>query len=662
MTSNRKYRLITLGVALLSTAVSSAALTLGRAHGAVLLGQPLKLSVPIRAESQEDAASACFEADVFYGDVKQDPAQVTVSRDFSVTSQSGVVEVTARVRVDEPVVTVYLRAGCEHKTTRRYVLLADPVSEVAPAPQREPIRSVLQPAALPALTASAKSDVSRPEPTEKLVKPTRKLHVAPSTDRAENTPILPLPERKPTATRRPRLKLAPVDLSVEHDLALKISSAMVVAETEDLQKRAEATALWRALNASPQDILNADSRRQSMEADLKSLQLVTNKNRQALQELTTRLERAESERYLNPVVYGLFAFLLLTGAGVVYGWLRLRQSGQGAAPWWRNDGASGHAGWGEQFEAVSPGRPAEPRVTEPVQPASPTTAPLTEVDIDLHGDTRGAAGVGGTEAHASTVQSQAEPSHAVSRAAGHVDFAHSMTASLRALNTQEMLDVRQQAEFFMTLGQHEEAISVLKDSISASADSNPLIYLELLRVLHTLGRKAEYDHYRADFNSIFSAHIPPYADFGSVSEGLESYPAVCQHICATWPSEEAVDYIEHCLLRSPGDDPTTGFDLEAFRDLLMLHGIARRMAANSESRLQPFSAARSMSAPGNPSPSAYVETRALLPESQHSEAVESEAISGATVDLDLSEPPGNLIDFNADELGTFQSPAARKPE
>ena len=83
-----------------------------------------------------------------------------------------------------------------------------------------------------------------------------------------------------------------------------------------------------------------------------------------------------------------------------------------------------------------------------------------------------------------------------------------MNASLKALNTREMLDVRQQAEFFMTLGQHEDAIGMLKDSIDGSPDSNPLVYLDLLRLLHTLGRKTEFDQYRDDFNALFTVCRP----------------------------------------------------------------------------------------------------------------------------------------------------------
>lgn len=650
---------------MLCAAASSSALTLGRARGAVLLGQPLKLTVPIRAEPQDGPSALCFEADVFYGDAKQDAGRVTVGSEFSQISQSGNVFVSADVRVDEPVVTVYLRAGCEHKSTRRYVMLADLTTETAQPPKdaRELSRSATPVAVAAPLVTPV--PVAEPVTTDKPPKPAKKP-VSARSERAPTVATLPPPAAKSPTPRRAHLKLAPLDLTVERDPTLKLSDMMQVGEGEDLQKRAEAVALWRALNASPQDILNADSRRQAMEADLKGLQGVTAKNRETLQALTGRLERAQSERYSNPLVYGLLAVLLLCSAGVAYAWLRMRQAGQSAAPWWRDEGASAaKPERADEIHTVPPARTEDAWSTVPSDSsANVVAAPsLNEVDIDLHLDEPhppASEPVVPSRMRDAVSSVPSVSAVAAARASGHADFAHSMTASLRALNTQEMLDVRQQAEFFMTLGQHEDAIGTLKDSIERSADSNPLVYLDLLRVLHTLGRKTEYDQYRADFNALFSGRAPSYVEFHQAGEGLEAYADVCQKICALWPSQEAVDYMEACMVRTHGEDPAQGFELEAFRDLLMLHSIAQRMASDSDTGMQPFSAARGMGPEVKPrlemgnSTLRDDRTQPITPGMPASDAI--------SVDLDLSEPPpDNLIDFDAADLMPFKPPA-RKPE
>lgn len=211
----------------------------------------------------------------------------------------------------------------------------------------------------------------------------------------------------------------------------------------------------------------------------------------------------------------------------------------------------------------------------------------------------------------------------------------------------------------MTLGQHEEAVGLLKDSLDRSADSNPLVYLDLLKVLHTLGRKVEYDQYRAEFNALFTGYVPPYAEFNQAREGLESSPDVCQAICARWPSQEVVDYIEASMVRAPGQEPVRGFELEAFRDLLLLHSIAQRMASDVDTGLQPFSAVRAMANETRSDPemgSSDWQGSRTQPNVPSAQSVEP-----ASVDLDLSEPPaGNLIDFDAADLALLK-PTVHKP-
>ncbi len=669
-----------LGVALWCTALSSSALTLGRAKGAVLVGQSLKLAVPIRLEAGEGALPLCFDADVFYGDSRQDADRVTVTHDVSPQSVTANLYVSAQASVDEPVVTVYLRTGCENKTTRRYVLLAEPANDVvaqakpatalvtpalaqpATAPQLPKLPSVATAQLTPATTAidqSANKAGERPKPPKAVpVAPIASPTVLPKTPPAALKPI----------AQRARLKLEPLDLTEVRDPMLKLSAELPLPPVEDLGKREQASALWRSLNATPQDVLGADKRRQALEADLKSLHDVTTKNQQLLQDLSGRLEHAESQRYANPLVYGLLVFLLLCGLGLVYIWRSLSRRGLARAPWWRGD--DGHqqrtqfpGGADDEVDdhdapansvtrrQVAPRATVEPKAPPPQPMAPRATTPVQDVDIDLFlDDVPAGPPSGGGRNPALPVQAAAPHNE---RAAGHQDFANSMTASFRSVNTQEMLDVRQQAEFFMTLGQHDEAVNMLKESIDASAASNPMVYLDLLKVLHTLGRKSEYDDYRNGFNAIFSGHVPLYTEFNQGGSGLEAYPDVCSRIIALWPTEEAVTLIENCLVRDDSDKGVRGFDLEAFRDLLLLHSIARRIAASLDSGFQPFSAVKSGSAETGASFMPNADGDRTQPVSVPANSAGSNAL-----DFDLSDaPPGNLIDFDTADF----VPSLRRP-
>src|SRR5690606_8412926 len=64
---------------LLSTAMGSSAVTLGRHGGAALIGQPLDLQIPVMLSPGEDIATQCLQAEVLYGDVPVGPNFISVT-------------------------------------------------------------------------------------------------------------------------------------------------------------------------------------------------------------------------------------------------------------------------------------------------------------------------------------------------------------------------------------------------------------------------------------------------------------------------------------------------------------------------------------------------------------------------------------------------------
>lgn len=657
------------------------ALTLGRIRGAALVGQPLQLSVQVQADGEDELNAACFAADVFYGDVRIESGRVTVTTQANAAMKSAVVRIAAAARVDEPVVTVYLKSVCEQKTSRRYVLLSDLVSETAPAAAQEvPLLVQPAPAVVRAESVSAvgtenvatgrregKASAKRAAAAKTAIKAESAKSRVPNASAA--------PKIQAAAPRRSHLKLAPLDMSVERDLILKSSGELLSSPVEDLQKRVEALAMWRALNASAQDVLRDEARLQSLEADLKRLGEVTAKNKLTLQDVTSRLEQSDAQRFANPLIYGLLVALLACLAGLGVLWQKLRKSGQGDMPWWGGTdsevGAAHQSRFHEELADVHGGpisvsqkigsvvaedsiaAPMATALTAELAPVAAKSLATGFVDIDLEmGES--------VFAPVSKLQSAVAPApitkaHQPATANHeHADFQPSISGVWRAVNTREMLDVRQQAEFFMTLGQHSEAIRLLQSSIEGSDESNPLLYLDLLKILHTLSRKAEFDRYRVDFNHMFSGIVPEYAVFNVAGAGLDAYPGVCRQIEALWPTDEAVTFIEHSLVRTSSEPLDTGFTLEAFRDLLMLHAVARRMDAWADSGLAPFSASvRSTPTAGSTDPFPVIPPTMSV-----------------GVDLDLSTGGGNLIDFDisdyaadaADSTGAVSDPDTLPPK
>lgn len=486
----------------------------------------------------------------FYGDVRQNAGRVSVTSTVQTQTQtqSASVTVSSQSPVDEPVATVYVRAGCENKATRRYVVLAELAAAVVPG------LPVAAPVAIQALRAD-KAKVAAPRTTKPVAATsTSAVDAAPAPGSAPAARPATNPPR--AEGRRAHLKLAPLDLWVEErDPTLKLSHELLVVDGEDPQERTRAAALWRSLNATPQDVLGAESRRQTLESDLKGLHAITVKNRQLLDDMTLRLGKAEAGRYSNPLVYALLAGLMVCGLAIVFLGKRAIRGALYGAPWWTGESVANRSEsveFGDSLvpKAGSTSRGTAGKADPPLRAPGPSTQQAVDIDLAA-GDDQPASYSVPAAAKPTRDTARATPNQPVSRASGHMDFGHSMSASLlRSVNTKEMLDVRQQAEFFMTLGQHDEAVDLLRDSVDTSVDVNPLVSLELLQVLHTLGRKAEFDQYRIGFNAVFNGHVPVYAEFSQPGSGLEAYPVVCRRIVALWPSEEAVAFIESCLVRT----------------------------------------------------------------------------------------------------------------
>lgn len=624
-----------LGGVLLLAAVSSNALTLGRARGAALLGQPFQIVVPVQLAADEDGSGLCFEADVFYGDLRQEATRVSVTPDLNASGQPTSLRIQSRMPVDEPVVSVYVRSGCGVATARRYVLLADLVSE--PGPPLNPVAPLLPNARTPASVASlveatSSSTKATVEATTSraAVTPAGAVSAGPSKKRMP-VAAAPAPLQSPTRPRS-KLKLVPLDISQEWAPTLQSTSELSALPGDDGAKRLAAAALWKTLNLTPEEVMRDAARLQSLDQSLGKLSEQTAQTQHQLQVLVGRLEKSESEKYANSLVYALVVAFLAMAGGMFWLWRKLVRVGE--APWWGGH-ANSRDSTAQDAPSEQPSIPTSPLPVANLEVTSPNvqyrSPPALDVDIELHVE---------------AVPPQPKPlpvpqvatARSPSRMKGGRDFQNSMASTLRSINTQDMFDVRQQAEFFMTLGRYDEAISLLEQNIAEHSEPNPLVYLDLLKALHALSRKEAFDQYRDAFNGVFTGQVPPYALFNQAGRGLESYPDLCAHIASLWPSRAALGFIEKSLVRSPDAPAEVGYELEAFRELVLLHGLVTSLSGDATSAAMPLGR--------------------VNPEPLEMGAHES-ASSLLAVDLDLSEAvstTGNLIEFDASGLSSLTPP------
>ena len=146
----------------------------------------------------------------------------------------------------------------------------------------------------------------------------------------------------------------------------------------------------------------------------------------------------------------------------------------------------------------------------------------------------------------------------------------------RAVSVEEMLDLEQQADFFIVLGQDEAAIDLLVGHLRATGGASPLPYLKLLELYRQRGDTENHERIRQRFNQRFSAKAPAIDEEMYTGRSLEGYPEVLAKIEQLWTRPRAaMTELAALQTRQPG---SMLFDLPAFRDLLLLGAMSRELA------------------------------------------------------------------------------------
>jgi hypothetical protein len=148
---------------------------------------------------------------------------------------------------------------------------------------------------------------------------------------------------------------------------------------------------------------------------------------------------------------------------------------------------------------------------------------------------------------------------------------------LREVSVEELIDLEQQAEFFVVLGQDDAAISLLESHVANTTGASPLPYLKLLEIYRRLGRKDDYERVQGQFNQRFNAHAPSWDADPQQGHALEEYPGVVERLQSLWSAPaKAMEVLEKSLTRPDASADT--FELPAYRELLFLYAVARDLS------------------------------------------------------------------------------------
>ncbi|HEY9066936.1 MAG TPA: hypothetical protein VIO33_18275 [Burkholderiaceae bacterium] len=594
---------IATGLVLWLTAPAAHALGFGRVVNATQLGQPLNFAATLRLEGDEALARECVTADVLVGENRLQPNQLRVTLEPGAEPGERNVRITSSTLVDEPVVTVNVSIGCGSHITRKFVAFVDPPlinlaqgggaaaepapnltaqrvdSQVAPLTDIVPgnssgstavppesrggMRVPPRPSRSRALAAAAPGGSGRAGVAASSVAP---KPAAERLARANRMAAAPRP-----ATRGPRLQLEAAPSVAERVAAAASDSAMgsvasssIVDAAVKAAFAAAAASAASAADAAGQQLAKERARLQALEDGITQLRSESQASQKALAALQVRLNQAESERYANPLVYALAWLSALLAVAV-------------AALWWRQSRQQGNAQW---WSAPAPnaGKPERPaRAGEGIlrEPISAPQVFATGPDV------------AGASYEASPVFDPPRPAPA---AAAPV-VAPVMAAvpspvpdrEARELSVEELIDLEQQAEFFIVLGQDDAAIELLMSHVRSSGGISPLPHLKLLEIYRRRGDVEAYQRIRERFNRRFNAYAPDWESDLQQGRSLEDYPAVMQQLTSLWSGpERTMEHLDGLLFRRTQDGET--FELPAYRELLFLYSIARDLAEQDASR------------------------------------------------------------------------------
>lgn len=607
-------------LALLTVSAPAAwSLGVGRPQAASSLGQPLNLLFPVQLNPGESLTPDCVRAEVSAGDnplsatglhwqIEGEPGRVTGVRLRSVQ------------RIDEPIVAVQLSVGCASRLTRQYTAFIDPpglntepMAEAGPPPM---------PTVSPALQAQREGQVVRtPESSASVAPasgsglalaaaakpqasstPERTRRARRSPDGAETSPRpaaqRPLRESKgsreaPAIARAsaPRLALEPAEALQSPAPALLAAEAAASAASAAEQARDQMLAMQKQI---------AD-----MQAEQKRTLAAMNTLRQELQ---AARERAASQGggASSAWVLGLSLLSLALAASSLLLWRSNRLQKRDARHWLTD---SRHS---EQDLAEAP-HPPVPTGPSPFTPTDPQSSPaplMSHVSVDgppvSSAPTTIPMPLSVAEEPARPAPVAPAPPRVPARPpTTAADDALDALAALDAMEplslqldrdetrpapftsdlgapggmvtVEELIDLEQQVDFFMVLGQDDAAIELLSSRLNLRDAASGLPFLKLMELYQRRGDREAFDRVGARFAEQFHARAPSWSDDLNEGDGLEGHPELIDRLEAAWSEPEGSMSLLQDLL-SKHQEYSGDLGLPAYRDLLLLYAVARDRA------------------------------------------------------------------------------------
>ena len=579
------------------------AIGLGEAQLRSALEQPLNVNISLSGLQESDVLLSCVKVKInsINGDFVANPLVEFVFSDENKLPRY--LHVTSRTPIQEPAITLSIVWSCGTRVVREYTLLLDLSDSAAATPSMPSTRSTAVDATLSARTESvpatatasvASSAVSSVSASPKNKGAHHSVPVAASS--AATTAIVPAPATLKTAPENPSgqvaetglkksravsgrnvLKLGSDDESSVYDLKISTSLSMVSKQTTDDRSsreikvaQAEFAARLRGedpLAAVQAQLANAQKKIIILQQDNAAGQSAKqDKNQQsasASQGNSSWFDFGESS-IVWILVLGILLILTLTALILLA--IRLRRH-RSESVWWEPPESKS-----VDVEEIVNGLQAD-ATTGTFDPA-PIVIKETIFGMEPEMQESATGSVNAIDIVAAKATRIGLPL---------LEDTNSSTFNFfsprgNSLKVEEISDVIQEAEFWMSVNDPHRAIEILEPQAVDDNPDSPVPWLYLLDLYKLVDDQAKYELLRHRFKAKFNANIPLYEEEVDPENTrvLEDFSHLIDKICGLWFTHEILPFLESLLI-DDRDGARVGFDLPVYRDILLLIAISNEL-------------------------------------------------------------------------------------
>ncbi|WP_339940003.1 hypothetical protein [Undibacterium luofuense] len=543
------------------------------------LGQPFKGQLEMTGPDALMLDSSCLQAQV------ETPDGIFISPvNISLTQRNNAVSVSFQSRkpIHEPAIKLVIKVACEVQLSREYLLLLDPggnaAESLAVVTGGQTVRQQVaaeRSSAKAKAGAAAESNGSKSEIVSQRNQPKASESKKPKTERTpKSAPV------QDALKLSDQVEMIAQGMKMSQSLSLGAANNKSGAQDVEELRQAQAhfAAMLRGEAVAPAEVQTASKADQSR---AETLQKEAGQLKKQLQLEKAQLEELRENSVSESWMWALGGLLAaaLASSGLLYAYVR-RLHRTHSASWWEQTPAKTEPEQRKNIEelvnSVQAAYATEPHLTDVAalpEMQSQVSTPKTDSRLRTSSDQKEQE-LGNLETH-SVFGRTYSPSLEDTNSSTFNFFA---TPKGNTLKVEEISDVTQEAEFWMSVNDPERAIEILEPQLDVDHPDSPVPWLYLLDLYRMVNKKEEYDELRDRFVVFFNANIPEFETDPSTlsARHLDDFEHLVKRICSIWDTNEAIPFLESLLI-DDRDGKRMGFELPVYRDILLLISIAHEL-------------------------------------------------------------------------------------